>query len=89
MSTLYTVYSEETDPEAESLDEIQTKKSWKYSSLLFKATSTALPVGEFTNRFLTKDSSLLHYAIPEVEFLEEIQIEVLRVFLLAIHRHLY
>ncbi len=27
--------------------------------------------------------------IPEVEFLEEIQTEVLRVFLLAIHRHLY
>jgi hypothetical protein len=26
---------------------------------------------------------------PEVEFLEEIQTEVLRVFLLAIHRHLY
>jgi hypothetical protein len=25
----------------------------------------------------------------EVEFLEEIQTEVLRVFLLAIHRHLY
>jgi hypothetical protein len=25
---------------------------------------------------------------PEVEFLEEIQTEVLRVFLLAIHRHL-
>jgi hypothetical protein len=28
-------------------------------------------------------------ARPEVEFLEEIQTEVLRVFLLAIHRHLY
>jgi hypothetical protein len=27
--------------------------------------------------------------LPEVEFLEEIQTEVLRVFLLAIHRHLY
>jgi hypothetical protein len=26
---------------------------------------------------------------PEVEFLEEIQTEVLRVFLLAIHRHIY
>jgi hypothetical protein len=26
---------------------------------------------------------------PEVEFLEEIQTEVVRVFLLAIHRHLY
>ena len=27
--------------------------------------------------------------VPEVEFLEEIQTEDLRVFLLAIHRHLY
>jgi hypothetical protein len=27
--------------------------------------------------------------LTEVEFLEEIQTEVLRVFLLAIHRHLY
>jgi hypothetical protein len=30
-----------------------------------------------------------HKPFTEVEFLEEIQTEVLRVFLLAIHRHLY
>ncbi len=29
------------------------------------------------------------YKASEVEFLEEIQTEVLRVFLLVIHRHLY
>jgi hypothetical protein len=29
------------------------------------------------------------WSSPEAEFLEEIQTEVLRVFLLAIHRHLY
>jgi hypothetical protein len=33
--------------------------------------------------------SKLYCRSPEVEFLEEIQTEVLRVFLLAIHRHLY
>ena len=32
---------------------------------------------------------LLYSLFTEVEFLEEIQTEVLRVFLLAIHRHLY
>ena len=31
----------------------------------------------------------VQYLSTEVEFLEEIQTEVLRVFLLAIHRHLY
>jgi hypothetical protein len=38
----------------------------------------------------TVDRDLLRkVTLPEVEFLEEIQTEVLRVFLLAIHRHLY
>jgi hypothetical protein len=38
---------------------------------------------------LLSGSRLICKTIPEVEFLEEIQTEVLRVFLLAIHRHLY
>jgi hypothetical protein len=33
--------------------------------------------------------AILFAYCTEVEFLEEIQTEVLRVFLLAIHRHLY
>jgi hypothetical protein len=38
---------------------------------------------------LTQIRSQLSVVRTEVEFLEEIQTEVLRVFLLAIHRHLY
>jgi hypothetical protein len=40
---------------------------------------------------LAFDLFVLYFPSPctEVEFLEEIQTEVLRVFLLAIHRHLY
>jgi hypothetical protein len=36
-----------------------------------------------------RETSSQHKMSAEVEFLEEIQTEVLRVFLLAIHRHLY
>ncbi len=42
---------------------------------------------EIYNDLLKNDQILSQ--CTEVEFLEEIQTEVLRVFLLAIHRHLY
>ncbi len=38
---------------------------------------------------MEEDGAAMPYCHTEVEFLEEIQTEVLRVFLLAIHRHLY
>jgi hypothetical protein len=41
------------------------------------------------SKFKVRVSSICRGPPPEVEFLEEIQTEVLRVFLLAIHRHLY
>jgi hypothetical protein len=43
---------------------------------------------EGTESHIISKSCMVEY-IPEVEFLKEIQTEVLRVFLLAIHRHLY
>jgi hypothetical protein len=46
--------------------------------------------GSISQRHGSTDPDLLQNVMdPEVEFLEEIQTEVLRVFLLAIHRHLY
>ncbi len=42
----------------------------------------------FSNTLVHSSPHLPLYS-TEVEFLEEIQTEVLRVFLLAIHRHLY
>jgi hypothetical protein len=61
---------------------------WFGSALIFRSCDIAM-VAEigFTVCHLIFPS--WYCGCTEVEFLEEIQTEVLRVFLLAIHRHLY
>jgi hypothetical protein len=70
----------------EIIDPVFSKTSPKRSFSMTEHTRFGLV---FTKTRVYKFGHWLLPARPEVEFLEEIQTEVLRVFLLAIHRHLY